>query len=1752
MKRKSYRGWRPVVGALAIGVIAFGLSLQGAPAGDDADRPLERVEVQPTVGVTPEEGVLAPVAAARTAATCEGCGSGVSEPAATLHLEETGMREARVIGAVPVAGMAFAPRGTGGPRGIGDDCTCDDDCYDIPVENHGCRVPQCVTDEDTGARTCQMENTAVYAMCDLDELYCTYDWCVYQNPLDPESDMICEAQYNGGGTALSPCPKECEGGVRDGLWCEDGTNCPGGTCDPKDDVCCDEDNDWCYQVAAGAGCESDPLGRCCTDDSPADGYPENCNFTTEVGCTSGLWVRVSDPDAQCDSNPEPFGCPEYSAGVAPKDDPDGTDLGPVVPSPKECALTGDRCEDTEDDCHKLCSHPPNQICLDDDDCEGVANLCNWVLNACTDVPNDCHGVAPMPPDAEYFVELGDDYTMANGQHLRLTEFRFRGGVENPGERLFFWFFDNQDPPKFVTGFYITLGRAGVYDWTVEMDCWPDCKVAQGETPTDPPYVVPPEGWVVMRSSWAFPANGHWVSTNAEDVPAGTGNNHALLWWKGTNDATATRGDYPGLVDDLMTFELVGEALGGPEKHPPEGACCADDGGCTDELRWDCGHCVYSGDPCSRDRDCGIDDECTFISWQGPRVHAELSFMVCRGGVDDGLACVDDSECDSGDCRMQGRLCDDKRCSETGEACTGEGSGDCPVLDPPQMCWGPCDAGGCCVEGAGCQVLERLDCHDPDHPTVPGNDEWLGYGTGCVPNCCLQPPTGADCACDTDYRECYDTVAAEYTGQACEVTADCDGDDDVCQDRDCTGPTFFQSTTMGFGDPSDYFTFSGDSSTAEFTPDQGDDCSLDSDDLGWYEGFILVDDTPGDPADNCWLVTVDYCCNEPIKTPTWIVMMNDCPCGTGGAAWVTMDTDVYGDPRGGYGVACNAEHCCDDENYSASYTLPAGTYTWQMYGDLTCEDSLQNCHTDDDCPAGVQCVTELGPYIGHFTVAPCPLAACCWDVCVGGVNDGDFCARATEETDCGAVGLCQNVCEVTNRLRCEGDGNGHWLGAGAVNQPVPVCALPGGGTPCDTGACCVGPADCEDGSGFDNEVGCEAAGTSYVYHGGVTCDDEPCPVCAFYDAQHCHADHPDGYIIPIDEAFGLRGADDFVATGGTLITDICWTAGYYAPGAGECADRPPVDDWHVAFYTDDNGLPGTLIDPPGRQSVVIDGKGQRGGTSRLWDYAGHLENPVTVAVGPCYWMELSGMGDGICVVYWAEGLANEHCVRDMDDSYGPEDTNNYDYRFCLDVGMAADDCGPILGACCLCPDPPDPVEGECIAPGEGGYTGLQRECVEDLGGNWVVGSNCDPNPCPGTPGNDDCPNAVAVTGLATGVPPVSTGPQLYPVDNNCATDDGPDHTDCLSNGGDLTYDVWYAYTAECNGTLTVSSCPLDPADPDSEPLVGFDQMIAVYGTGACELVDQETTELVCGDDDCGIGGGPSEVEVAAVVLDQEFLVRVGSWEDGDSFSRGEGDVRFEMECDVEPTINPPALCEDYPNNFLMNRCYCFMPENDPPAVAAFHVTLDGLDPPDCFENGPCVDGGSWSWWVTKPVCTDKDGNDTGAVPGVDSCVYPNVWRAQLSDDPADAWLGSGWPVDEPIFVCDCEVVPNTTSCYQMQACTLPDVGTCVGDIVDYYTQVFPGGGKCWGDCVGAWDTINEVWTAPNGVINMDDIMAAVFGFQSAPNAPHRLWVEVAPVGPDMVLNFTDILFLVSCFKGNPYPFSCPEDCLAYDGPGPCEP
>ena len=1638
MKEKGYRGWHPVWGALAIGLVAFGLSLQGAPAGDEAVAPRGAVEPTPTLEVpvdeTPGVGSAVPSSFASAGPSC----TGLSTPAAVFEGDDF-IRAARIKSSVAVAGASLP--GTALPAGgERQTCYCDNECYTAMNNFDACEMGQCVYDPDTGVGECELQPTPINAMCDTDGQYCTYEIC--QATEDPDVNT-CVALTDDGtatGTALSPCAKVCVGGVREGIWCGDASDCPLGACEPKPNVSCNEGGG--ATIYDGYCDMTDDTGRCCT--IGAGTWPDQCDATqTDASCT-GFWVRRSDPDDFCTSADPPFGCPVYSSGVAPAGTSEVT-LGPVVPPAKTCAATGNVCDegsaptDIKWDCPKVCAGT-STICETSADCTGGA-ACTHDDNLCGDNPNRCHG----DPDP-YFVHLGDDYTLANGKYLRLTEFRFRGGVSTPGERMIFYFYDNQTTPKFVGGFAVTFSIAGIRDYVIELDCWPDCQALQLEEARDPPLIIPPEGWVVTQTGYEG-GEVFWVSTTS---PADVGtNNTDLLWYKTTVPTdTVHRDDYDDgiLTDDVLIFELVGESVG-DERGNPDGACCDEDdpAACTNELRWDCGFCVNTGAACSWYRDCDFTDECSFVRWQGPRSHEEFMTNLCYGGNDDGLPCADNTECDSNDCRMQGRRCAEKRCSEASPANAGDVcnvDGDCGTGGD---CWGPCDAGGCCTTDQGCQVKEKPECPGKicyggsnagntctDHVDCPGADEacrdaFLGYGTSCIPNCCPQPETGADCACDEAYNECK-TSGGEWTGMPCETVDDCEPGE-TCEARNCAGPTYFQFTTMDPLAAPGYAVFSGDSTDAHYDQLLGDSCTLDYYDLGWYEGFILIDDTPADEFDDCWVVTIDFCCNAPIKTPTWIVMMGECPCAGGAGSWVSPDTDELGDGRYGYGIGCGAEYCCEDGNFAGTYTLGPGTYTWQIYGDLTCEGTIDDCTSDEDCAPGVQCVNNLGPYIGHFTVQGCSLAACCFDRCTeGSPNAGAFCDEATALDDCGDATACRNECEETNRLWCENDDadgpDGSWLGEGALSQPVNTCAF----DPCNTGACCRGPGWCDDTANYDTEDECENASTDYVYKGGVTCENDPCPVCAFSGPGYCHADHPDGYMIPIDRQFDLRGADDFEPNG-TVISHVCWTSGFYAPGVGECADFPPADRFKAVFYPDDTanpGLPDEANPLTAVLDVVVEAKAMRGGNSRLWDYQGELQldgspNPVTVSSSQCYWFELSGEGDGVCVVYWEQGLANEHCVRDGDASYGPEDTNNWDFVFCLDSGMAQDDCGDILGACCYCPTVPG-GPGVC----EAGQT--HTTCL-DNGGTWEVaydchavcedsgiectypagpeceeGEACLESKCPGEPDNNHCENAVVAnlngedapnpnvcvnveeqttsgTACTSNSDCAATGEtctgRYYEFDNKCATDDFVDlPTDCATSG-DLHFDVWYVFTNEGDAEVDVwvSSCEE----------VANDQMMAAYvvpnGVTDCPGLTTDD-EVCCGDDSCGQGGGPSEMPndegggtycpELVVASGASVLIRVGGWDTVEHTGnpKGAGRVLIAISGEAGGDVNPPAPCTGYPNSARKNRMLSVV-DGNPGAEVAVQVELMEIGPVDCYSKH-CYDGTT----PTENTCETADDCDPG--------------------------------------------------------------------------------------------------------------------------------------------------------------------------------
>ena len=178
----------------------------------------------------------------------------------------------------------------------------------------------------------------------------------------------------------------------------------------------------------------------------------------------------------------------------------------------------------------------------------------------------------------------------------------------------------------------------------------------------------------------------------------------------------------------------------------------------------------------------------------------------------------------------------------------------------------------------------------------------------------------------------------------------------------------------------------------------------------------------------------------------------------------------------------------------------------------------------------------------------------------------------------------------------------------------------------------------------------------------------------------------------------------------------------------------------------------------------------------------------------------------------------------------------------------------------------------------------------------------------------------------------------------------------------------------------------------------------------------------------------------------------------------------------------------------------------------------------------------TWWVTPPVCTDRNGMDvTAEDPGCTGNVdgIPNIWRSRLTTDIQDPMI---WP-EACIYLADCEVIPIAD--YDLQATFDP-----YGDPVPFseptrLETIRRPGSKCWADCVGEWD--GAQWAPADGVVNMDDLQAAVFCFMNAENSPHRTWVEIDDEGVNMVVNFTDIQRIVQGFKSESYPFSNPASC-----------
>lgn len=118
---------------------------------------------------------------------------------------------------------------------------------------------------------------------------------------------------------------------------------------------------------------------------------------------------------------------------------------------------------------------------------------------------------------------------------------------------------------------------------------------------------------------------------------------------------------------------------------------------------------------------------------------------------------------------------------------------------------------------------------------------------------------------------------------------------------------------------------------------------------------------------------------------------------------------------------------------------------------------------------------------------------------------------------------------------------------------------------------------------------------------------------------------------------------------------------------------------------------------------------------------------------------------------------------------------------------------------------------------------------------------------GVNGSNSCASASAI------------GNGVFAFDNTGATTDGVSDALCLAFGqNNITNDIWYLYTADCDGNATIDTC----AGPT-------DTRLAAYSAGACPTGGGI---IVCNDDFCGLQSSIT----FPVTNGSSYLVRVGNF------------------------------------------------------------------------------------------------------------------------------------------------------------------------------------------------------------------------------------------------------------------------------------
>ena len=283
----------------------------------------------------------------------------------------------------------------------------------------------------------------------------------------------------------------------------------------------------------------------------------------------------------------------------------------------------------------------------------------------------------------------------------------------------------------------------------------------------------------------------------------------------------------------------------------------------------------------------------------------------------------------------------------------------------------------------------------------------------------------------------------------------------------------------------------------------------------------------------------------------------------------------------------------------------------------------------------------------------------------------------------------------------------------------------------------------------------------------------------------------------------------------------------------------------------------------------------------------------------------------------------------------------------------------------------------------------------------------------------------------------------------------------------------------------------------------------------ELIDVDGSTVLATGDAQPIGGTET---VTDILLPQagDYFIRVfhtgGTSQSQLYFIRRIVDDPFP--CQIAVCADPPGL-PAFPHIAKKNRYISFTPEN-PGSTLGFQVELTA------GPSAPAALG-----WVGEPYDPSCQNDDGSPMVPPEPCLGLDA-MARIVDAPVFREWNEGI-----VHLGDCEIVPTAT--YELRG---SGDGVLFSGPLQIQTIDQPSP-KFWADVTGP--KIGTTWIVPDGLVNVNDVQAAILRFKREPDAPHLTWIDIAGQTPNALVNVTDIQLILLAFKEEPYPFGLPADC-----------